>query len=292
MAKVKIVTDSTADIPAGVREALGIVSVPLKVHFGEETFRDGVDITANTFYPKLQSSSQLPTTSQPSPVDFMEVYKQIIEENGDDTAIISFHISAALSGTYQSAVLAKSLLEQQATIEIVDTRLTCSGLGMMVIAAAKAAQAGQSVEDITAMTEQLRHDLRLYFIVDTLEYLQKGGRIGKASAFIGSLLNIKPILTVDSGGEVAPLDKVRGSKKAVARIIDMLKADFAQQPLDICIAHSEAREGAEQLMELITANFEVSSSSYTEIGPVIGAHVGPGALSVFASPSPSTSSAQ
>lgn len=284
MAKVKIVTDSTSDIPAEVREALGIIAVPLKVHFGDETFRDSVDITANSFYPKLSSSSQLPTTSQPSPVDFMEVYKSIFEEHGDDTAIISFHISAALSGTYQSAVLAKSLLERQATIEIIDTRSTCSGLGMMTIAAAKAAQAGQSVEEIKALMSQLRQDLRLYFIVDTLEYLQKGGRIGKASAFIGSLLNIKPILTIDTGGEVAPLDKVRGSKKAVARIIEMLKADFADTPVDICIAHSEAREGAEQLMELISASFKVNSRSYTEIGPVIGTHVGPGALSVFASP--------
>lgn len=284
MAKVKIVTDSTSDIPAAVREELGIAAVPLKVHFGEDTFRDSIDVAADTFYPKLRGAEQLPTTSQPSPVDFMDVYKQIIDENGEDTAIISFHISAALSGTYQSAVLAKSLLENETTIEVVDTRSTCYGLGMITVAAAKAALAGQSVDEIIAMTQKLREDLRLYFIVDTLEYLYKGGRIGKASAMFGSLLNIKPILTIDGGGEVAPVDKVRGAKKALSRIIELLKQEFAGQRVDICIAHSEAREGAEQLMALIQDNFEVNSHSYTEIGPVLGTHVGPGALAVFACP--------
>ncbi|MEX2416544.1 MAG: DegV family protein [Paenibacillaceae bacterium] len=283
MARVKIVTDSTADLPLEIREKLGIEMVPLKVHFGEETFYDSVDINSSEFYQKLGQSNELPTTSQPSPVDFMDIYKEICDQ--PETSVLSIHLSAALSGTYQSAMLAKSLLENQSKVVLVDSKSACYGLGLLVIAAAEAAQAGKSMEEIQALVMQLRKKTRIYFIVDTLEYLYKGGRIGKASAMFGSLLNIKPILTVDSSGEVDSVDKVRGHKKALRRIIELLQKEFEGQSINVCIGHSEASESAEEMFNLINDHFQVNRHSYTHIGPVIGTHVGAGAIAVFVTPS-------
>jgi DegV family protein with EDD domain len=282
MAHIKIVTDSTADIPMDVREKLGIVVVPLKVIFGNDTFYDGVDIGSAEFYQKLAQAEELPTTSQPSPVEFMDIYKNFSDQ--PDTVVLSFHISSALSGTYQSAMLAKSLLEDQTKITILDSKSASYGLGMLVVAAAEAAHAGKSVDEIMALVGQLRNETRIYFIVDTLEYLYKGGRIGKASAMFGSLLNIKPILTIDDGGEVDSVDKVRGHRKALGRIIEILKEDFGDQTIDVCIAHSEARESAEAVYALINDNFKLNQYSYTSIGPVIGTHVGQGTVAVFVNP--------
>lgn len=283
MAQVKIVTDSTADLPLEIREKFGILMVPLKVHFGNETFHDSVDINSSEFYTKLSQSQELPTTSQPSPVDFMEVYKELCDQ--PDTSVISIHLSSALSGTYQSAMLAKSLLDNQTNVALVDSKSACYGLGLLVIAAAEAAQAGKSVEEIQALVQDLRNKTRIYFILDTLEYLYKGGRIGKASAMFGSLLNIKPILTLDDGGEVDSVDKVRGHKKAVKRIIELLQKDFEGQQINVGIGHSQSRESAEEMYQLINEQFQVNQHSYTDIGPVIGTHTGPGTLAVFVTPS-------
>jgi len=282
MAQVIIVTDSTSDIPLEIREELGIVMVPLKVHFGNDTFQDSVDISSDVFYDKLKQSEELPTTSQPSPVDFMDVYKELCDQ--PDTSVISIHLSSALSGTYQSAMLAKSLLENQSKVTLVDSKTTCYGLGLLVVAAAEAAKAGNSVEDILSLVTKLRKETRIYFILDTLEYLYKGGRIGKASAMFGSLLNIKPILTVDDGGEVDSVDKIRGHKKAIGRIVELLKEEFGDQSINLCIGHSVASDSAEEMYHLINRNFKVNEHKYTHLGPVIGTHVGPGALAVFVTP--------
>lgn len=228
MGKVRIVTDSTSDIPEEVKKRLGISVVPLKVLFGEETFLDAVTITSEQFYEKLAQSSVLPTTSQPSPNEFSEVYERLIAEDAD-SPIISIHLSAALSGTYQSAVIAHSMLEQEADITIIDSKSASYGFGLRVVRAAEMAQAGESKERIIEEIERLERSTNLYFLVDTLEYLQKGGRIGKASALIGSILNIKPILSLDKEGVVLAVDKVRGSKKAMARIIELLKQTYGDE---------------------------------------------------------------
>jgi len=282
MANIKIVTDSTSDLPRDVAETYGIEKIPLKVHFGSETYLDGVDLQSAEFFRKLAESAELPTTSQPSPVEFMEVYKKLADT--PDTVIISLHISSAFSGTIQSATLAKSLLEEQVRIEIVDSKSTSYGLGMMAIAAAEAAREGKSVEEILEIVQRIRRETRLFFIVDTLEYLQKGGRIGKAAAMLGSLLNLKPILTVDDSGEVAPVDKIRGSKKAVARVIELLQKDFGDRTVDVCVVHSVARERAEELLSLVSEALKVRNHTYSELGPVLGTHAGPGTLGVFVTP--------
>lgn len=284
--KVKIVTDSTADIPQEVREQYDIEMVPLKVHFGEETYLDSITISPDNFYDKLAAAPSLPTTSQPSPVEFLEVYKKILAED-PETNIISIHLSAILSGTYQSAILAKSLLEEQGEqITVIDSKSASYGNGMLVVAAAEAALQGKSAEECVEVIYELRNNTQLYFLVDTLEYLQKGGRIGKAASILGSLLSVKPILSLEQAtGEVTSVDKVRGHKKALARIMELLQQDFnADQPLHLTVAHSQAEHYAEEITALMKENFTIETLSYTSIGPVIGTHTGPGAVAVFVSP--------
>ncbi|CAM4284652.1 DegV family protein with EDD domain [Paenibacillus endophyticus] len=280
MGMVRIVTDSTADIPEEVRERLGISMIPLKVLFGEETFLDAVTIKSDGFYEKLAQSATLPTTSQPSPMEFSEVYEKLLAEDAE-SPIISIHLSAALSGTYQSAVIAHSMLEGQADITIMDSRSASYGFGMRVVQAAEMAQAGASKERIIEAIEQRERDTQLYFLVDTLEFLQKGGRIGKASALIGSILNIKPILSLDADGVVLAVDKVRGSKKAMSRIIELLKQTYGDVPVGMTMAYSFRKDTAEELCEQIKSQFNVQEIGWTTIGAVIGTHTGPGASAVF-----------
>jgi DegV family protein with EDD domain len=282
MGRVKLVTDSTADISREVCISLGIEVVPLKVHFGNDTYRDGVTLQAEQFYELLKQSSVLPTTSQPSPVDFLEIYKRLNEE--PDVQIISIHISSELSGTYQSAVLAKSLLKEKADITTIDSRTASYGFGGIVVAAAEAAGQGKSKEEITMLIQKLMEQSKLYFLVDTLEYLQRGGRIGKVAALLGSLLKIKPILSVEDG-EAVSVDKVRGQKAAVQRIIELLKLkEMAASKVRVMIAHSNSPEAAEQLGSLMKENFQITTLSFTTLGPVIGTHVGPGTVAVFMFP--------
>ena len=280
MAKVKIVVDSTADLPAEIRERLGIAMVPLKVHFGNETYLDSITITPKTFFEKLASAKDMPTTSQPSPVDFVEVYKELLKE--PDTAIISIHLSAAFSGTYQSAVLAKSLLGGGDNIHIVDSKSASLGFGMLAIAAAEAAARGAGVEECLAAINKLKERTQLYFLVDTLEYLHRNGRIGRASALFGSLLNIKPILSIDpEEGVIYPVDKVRGSRKAMSRIVELLVERYGGQTIDVQFIHAQAEETADQLQAMLKEKFTVRNSAVYELGPVIGTHVGPGTIGLF-----------
>ncbi|HEX7058189.1 MAG TPA: DegV family protein [Bacilli bacterium] len=282
MAQIRIVSDSTSDIPQELRANLGIETVPLKVHFGNETFLDSVTITPEQFYEKLIQATELPTTSQPSPADFVELYKRLLHK--PDTEIISIHLSSALSGTYQTAVLAKSLLEGGEHISVVDSKHASYGVGILAVAAANAARAGKSREEILDLVKYVRNTMRVYFIVDTLEYLHKGGRIGKASALFGALLNIKPILTIDEAGEVAAVDKIRGSKKAMQRILELLRQDFGDKRVHAVIAHAGVEVDVEELTELVRGNFAVEDLTHTKIGPVIGTHVGPGTTAVFMYP--------
>lgn len=282
MANIRIVTDSTSDIPESIRKQYNIEMVPLKVHFGDETFFDAVTIQPDQFYDKLTSSATMPTTSQPSPADFLDIYNQLLKE--PNAEIISIHLSSAMSGTYQSAVLAKSMLDKGDQVSVVDSRSASYGIGLLVVEAAKVAKEGKSREQILERLEQVRSDMRIYFLVGTLDYLQKGGRIGKAAALFGSLLNIKPILTIDNEGEVSSLDKVRGHKKAMARIVELLKADFGQQELRMTVAHAKSPEAAQEFEQLLRENLTISEMTYSDVGPVIGTHAGPGTVAAFARP--------
>jgi DegV family protein with EDD domain len=281
MSNIRIVTDSTADLPAEVYQQYGIEIVSLKVHFGDEVYEDK-DMDPDFFYQKLVQSVKLPTTSQPSPVDFLEVYKRLNETPG--TSIISIHLSSAMSGTYQSAMLAKSMLEEKADIAIIDGKSASYGTGMLVKAAAMAAASGKSKDEIVEFVTKLRQETKLYFLVDTLEYLHKGGRIAKASAVFGSLLNIKPILGIDDDGEVYAVDRVRGQKRAMNRIVELLKQHYGDKEVNVNIAYADKKEICDELGELVKQGLNVKTYSISRIGSVIGTHAGTGATGVFVSP--------
>ncbi|MHA6532483.1 DegV family protein [Paenibacillus sp. BAC0078] len=282
MNRTVIVTDSTSDIPPAMAEAYGIEVVPLNLMFGGETFRDNVDMTPEQFYERLPRAAQLPTTSQPSPDQYMNVYRDLLERNPGST-ILSFHISSGLSGTYQSAVLAKSMLEEDGeAITVVDSLSASYGFGFMVVQAARLAAEGKGPEEILQTVESLRQSRKLYFLVDTLEYLQKGGRIGKASAFLGTLLNIKPILSIDSEGIIYAVEKVRGRKKAVARMIELFKKDLpGVDKINVAVGHTAEPASGEEFLRELAGHFTLEEKVLTNVGPVVGSHVGNGTLAVF-----------
>ncbi len=282
MRKVTIVTDSTADIPVTMTEELNIHVVPLNVHFGEETYEDGVDLSAEEFYKKLRESRDIPTTSQPSPARFEEVYRNLYEETG--TEIISIHLSAKMSGTFQSAHIAQQSLEEEIPVEVVDSKRASYAIGVIVVEAAQLAEQGASKAEVMDRINEMLEEANVYFMVDTLEYLQKNGRIGKASALVGSLLKIKPILSLTKEGEVYPFEKVRGQKKAIQKILAEMTKNYNGKPLHVGISHAEAEGDAELIMEQVKEQFEVEQEVITNIGPVIGAHVGPGTVAVSVTP--------
>ncbi|MEA3346082.1 MAG: DegV family protein [Chloroflexota bacterium] len=277
---LRIVTDSSAGLPLNLLRYYDIEVVPLKVHFRKMTYREGEDLDNARFYQMLSRAEQLPTTSQPSAGEFHEVYSRLTA-NGD--SVISIHISSKLSGTCQSAVAAKAMLPK-ADITIIDTLSACMGHGMIVLTAAEAVQRGKSRDEIIALVERVIKEIQILFVVDTLEYLQKGGRIGGASAFLGTLLNIKPLLEIRNG-RVEPLEKVRSRKKALRRALEMMRGRFnGQGPLRMAVLHAQCPEEAEQLVQRMKELFTCTDLYFAEINPVIGTHVGPGTLGVVGYP--------
>ena len=277
---IRIVTDSTADLPQGLADELNISVVPLTVHFGEEEFLDWVDLDSDTFFAKLKASETMPRTSQPSPADFEAVYKRLAE-NGD--TIISLHISAKLSGTFQSATIAKSMLEEM-DIEVIDSKVTSMALGIVVVEAARAAKEGKSKDEILALLHNHLEKVNVYFGVDTLEYLQKNGRIGKAAALLGGLLSLKPLLTLVDGS-IVPKDKVRGRVKLQSRIVSVVAEEMGEDVTGkAVILHGNVLDEALKLKDKIDATYDFSEIIIASIGAVIGTHTGPGVLGVVVLP--------
>ena len=282
MSQISIVTDSTADLPPALCQEYGITVVPLKVIFGQESFRDGVDLTSGQFFQRLRESPQLPTTSQPAPSEFLAAY-QPLAQRGD--SIISIHLASSLSGTFQSAQLAKTMLAYP-DLEVVDSRSASLGLGQLALAAARAARAGLDKEEVLAVVTRAMASLRVYFLVDTLEYLQKGGRIGRAQAFLGTLLSIKPLLALRDSG-VHPLEKARGKARGLDRLAEIIAAGFPpDQPVWCGLVHGSDPEGLSQLRERVVSRLNCTQVLTAEVGPVIATHTGPGVLGVMAFPDP------
>jgi len=275
---VKIVTDSSAHLSQAAREQFDITVVPLHVFFGEKDYRDEVDLPNAQFYEMLPNASDHPKTSQPSAGEFIQVYKPILDAGKE---IVSVHLSAKLSGTYASACAAKEHLEGQVKnalpIHIVDTLSVSMGLGLLVIAAAQAAQAGKSPQDIVATLNALIPKLNLIFVLDTLEYLKRGGRIGGARAMLGSLLNVKPMLEV-ANGQVEPLEQPRSRTKALKRAIEIMEERVAGKPVHIAVLHAQCPDDAATLEKDVRAQAQVRELYLAEIGPAIGVHVGPNAI--------------
>jgi DegV family protein with EDD domain len=273
---IKIVTDSGSGIAPETAQQYGILVVPLYVHFGTETFRDGVDIQLPEFLSRLQSFPQLPTTSQPSAGDFLEVYKSL---TADGSEVISIHLSAKLSGTVASACAAQEMLPG-AHIHVVDSRFISAPQAMMVVEAARMAAAGQSTEAILARLDQFIAGSHIYFVVDTLEYLQKGGRIGKAAALLGTALQMKPILMLQDG-IVEAKERIRTKNKAILRLKELAVEETAGRSCRyLGILHAAALEEARQLEDELVSQLMPAETIMDEVGPVCVAITGPGVVGV------------
>ena len=275
---VKIITDSTAYIPSDLITNLDISTVSLIVNFDNDSFRE-VDISNETFYKKIDASNIFPTSSQPTPQDFYDVFaKHVISRH----SVIGIFISSKLSGTYFSAVKAKEMVLKKypnANIHIIDSGTTCMQLGLAVIAAAQSSASGAAVNEIIEKTNNTLKNSRFFFTPKTLEYLKKGGRIGQASALIGSVLKIRPILTIKDGS-VAVFSKVRTQKKAIKTILDTLFSDADKYDLqEVVVHHINAKSPADELERLIKDRIDAPVATCS-IGPVIGLHVGPGAIGI------------
>jgi DegV family protein with EDD domain len=273
--KIAIVTDSVADVPESLRKELGITVVPLSIIFGDETFIDGVDLDIYSFYTKLKASKVMPSTSQPSPADFMKVYTGLLDEND---YVFSIHASSALSGTYQSAVLAKETLAAD-NVEVIDSRQATMCEGFVAVEAARAAARGAGTDAVRRRIEQTMASVRLLFVVDTLEYLAKNGRIGRAASLVGALLSVKPILSIEDG-VVAPFEKVIGARKAFHRVIQSMKEQVGSERVSAAVLHCNAPYKAEEWKREVEANFDCAELIVADVGAVVGAHVGPGAAGI------------
>lgn len=275
MARIALVTDSTCDLPGELLQQYGVQVVPLNVTFGTENFLDGVTLSPEQFFQMLTTSPHHPSTSQPSPGDFAAVYERLTQEFDQ---ILSVHLSAGLSGTYQSALMARDLFPQ-ADITVLDTRSASIGLGWIVLLCARAIAAGQPLAEVVEIGQQAAAQQHILLTVESLEWLQKNGRIGKASALLGSLLNVRPLLHVDEG-VVAAYDKVRGKvEKVMSRMVEAME-DFvsAEKPVYLGVVHAERPELAERLAQLVAERYQVKDQVITTVGAVIGVNTGPGTL--------------
>jgi DegV family protein with EDD domain len=271
---VKVVTDSTSDIPRDVARDLNIEIVPAYIQWDGETLRDGIDIDADEFYRRLTTSTHLPTTSQPSPGDFEKVYQSLAV---DAEGIVSIHISSKLSGTYQSAFLAKQTMEQKLPIEVIDSKYNSMGLGLVTISAARAARAGGRLEDVVEETKKAISQIRMLGIFATLKYVIAGGRINKSFGKVASVLNIKPMLTFRDG-EVAMAGMAIAYSKGVDKIFDFVSKNSPIR--DLAIVHSAIIEEAMKLRERLGAVFPEDKILLAPLGPSLGVHGGPGVLLV------------
>ena len=269
---VKVVTDSCADLPESTARELGITVVPVYVRFGETVYRDGVDITHDEFYQRLQESPVHPTTSQPPPADFADVYRTLSREAD---AVVSIHVTSKLSGTCNSALQGKDMTDAKCPIEVVDSCSVSMGLGLIAIAAARVARAEENLPRVMAEARQAINHLRVLAVFDTLKYLLKGGRIGKAKALLGSLLNAKPLLTMRDG-ELSPVGLARTRTKGLERLFEMAKNALDIQ--ELAIVHSTTPGEANSLRERIASFLDMKKIHLSRLGPALGAHAGPGAL--------------
>lgn len=277
MSKVSIITDSTSDIPEDMAKELDLKIIPLTVNFGEESFLDnGKDINKKDFYDKVRSSEKLPTTTQPTPKNFIELYSDTLKTSD---SIISIHISKKMSGTINSAEMAKKELPDR-DLEIIDSELVHMPLGFLVIKAAQLAQQGRSKEEILKEVYNLKPKIKVLIVPSTLEYLKKGGRIGKAKGLIASLLEIKPILTIHDG-EISQFKTARRWNQAKTELINSMKTMIKNpENLVVSVGHADAKEDAAEMYERIKKTFNPKKIINVDIGIVVGTHLGPGGLGI------------
>ena len=271
---VKIVTDSLSDITSDIAEGLGITVVPLTVTFGKESFLDRVTMTTDEFYYKLTHDANWPKTTQPPPGDFVDIYNKLATET-DEILVIT--LSSKLSGTYESALNAKGMVEKECRIEVIDSLTVAMALGLIVISAAKAIQAGANLDKVADLVRRARSRSHLIAFFDTLKYLAKGGRIGKAQGLMGAMLSIKPILTVKDG-EMSPLTRVRSRAAGMDHLYNSV-ASFSHIE-ELAVEHATTPDDADELIERLSPLFPKERIYKSTISPVVGTYAGPGAMAL------------
>jgi len=268
MNMIKIVTDSTADLPSSLVAELNITVVPCLVHFGRETFRDGVDLNRREFYARLAASDELPTTSAPGAGVFAAVYRDLLQ---DAEEVVSLHLASSLSAVYNSACLGAEMVDPS-RITVLDTQQVSMGLGWLVIMAARAARAGMKAQQIVTLVQQAIPRARVLAALDTLKYLQRGGRVSRVVAMVGTLLRVKPILEVREG-EVLLAERVRTWQRAMRSLVKMASS---LAPLEeLAVIHTASPARAEELAARLASLFPRQQMVITEVGTIIGTHVGP-----------------
>ena len=274
MNKIAVVTDSTAYLPKDFVEHHNIRVVPLRIHWDENTYIDGVDLSPVEFYKRLEKSSTIPSTSQPAAGDFIEVFKELAPHY--DGIVVPL-ISSGISGTVDSAKTAASMFSE-VPVEVIDSRTTTAGLALIVTAIAQAVSYGNSLKEIKQLAKGIVNRSKLFFAVDTLKYLHKGGRIGGASRYFGTALSIKPILYLDDQGKIDALEKVRTKRKATEKLIQLAVEQADGKPVMIGVLHANALKEVKNLRELLLEQLDCKQIEIYDLSPVIGAHVGPGTI--------------
>lgn len=277
---IRVLTDSASSITPELAKSLGLHLIPMKVCFGEETYLDGVNLDAAGFYKRLAGSRALPTTSQPSAGDFLSLFEEL---TADGSEVLCVLISHQMSGTLSSAEAARDMLPDR-SIHIFNSLSVSIGEGLLAMAAADMAAAGQPMDAILARLERMRGQLRVYFVVDTLEFLQRGGRIGGATAFLGTLLKVKPLLTIENG-RIEPVEKVRSKQKAVERMLELMEQQIRPgATLWGGVTHTDCLDEATQLAQIVNTRFGCKKMLMGDAGPTIGTHAGPGVLGIATCP--------
>lgn len=278
MSTVAIVTDSTAYIPIGLKEQLQITVVPLTLIWENETFEDGVDIMPDDFYRRLANSKEFPTTSQPSILSMKNAFEELLAKGFD---VLGIFISSRLSGTVQSALQARDSMQKgQDKIVIIDSLATTMALGWPVLTAARAAEAGENLLDCKKLAEKARDQTGVMFVVNTLEFLRRGGRIGGAQAMLGTMLNVKPLLELQDG-RIESVEKIRTKGKALDRMLDLTEEKISGRiPVRLATVHANAEAEALSLLENARQRFHPIESLHSPLSPVIGAHTGPGTVAL------------
>jgi DegV family protein with EDD domain len=272
MTHIQVITDSTSDLPEAIIRDLGIRVVPIYLRLGEKTYRDGIDLTKDDFYAKLASSSVHPATSQPNPEDFTAVFKEYC---GNAGGIVSIHISSRISGTYNSANIAKQTLKSECPIEIIDSKFNSTGLGLVVTAAARAAKAGATLAEVVNETQKAVKEVRMFGMFETMKYLARSGRVNKTIATASSILHIMPLLTFHEG-EIVRAGLVRSVSKGMDRIYDFVKNNAPIK--ELTIVHSQVVEQANRLKHRLNELIQEDKITVAELGSGLGVHGGPGVL--------------
>ena len=275
MSKIAIVTDSTCSMPEELIKKYNITVAPQVLIWGNDTFEDGVDITSSDFYTRLKKATVMPSTSQATIGKFLEIYNNLLAQ---DYQIVSILISSKLSGTVNSAVQAKAMLPPDAAVEIIDSNSTAMALGFHLLVVARAIEQGASLAECVELAQKAAQHTGIYFAVDTLEFLHRGGRIGGASRFLGTVLNFKPILELRDG-RVEAAERVRTRTKSLSRIIELVEEKIGgRTPVRLAALHASAPEDARIVLEEATKKFKPVESYSSEVSPAIGANIGPGVV--------------